>query len=824
MVRNHNSLRFAIILILLALTCTLLVRPMAATTPTAHADDAPAAPDASSPFGVAGVMRWPVWGTFDQPADLMLKTGGAWVREDFAWSLIEPAPDQFDWTATDRIVGQLGARNLNILGLLAYSVSWATPTQEDDGTPMSFYAPDPDQYYTFVRTLVGRYKNVIHYWEVWNEPDNATFWKPAPDPAAYATILKTAYRAVKDEDPTAKVVTGGVSGNAVPFLEQALSGDAANSFDILAIHPYAVPLDMNQARTESRPEVHKMLDVELNKYQAFLSRHNLDKPIWVTEVGWPANNWGLDESLQADYLAQTYALLLSSGLTERIFAYSFKDGSADPADSWGLVTWGSGATDLSQTRPSFAAYNTSARLLTGTSPGGRLQLAQTSTILDFEATAPWSNSTQGSGTLSSSGEQHVDGTSSGKLEYTLPEANQAIDFAPAAPVDLPGSPTRLGIWALGDGSGDYLSAWLKDRDGELFKVRLGAILGRNAGWRYYEAAIDSYYFGWEMAGGNSANGKPDYPLQFVGFRLENTPDEPAGSGTIYLDDLQTWEGPDVTSVRFNRPDGSVVDVLWSAQPTQATLATTSPQAQVFMRDGAESSVDAQNGTLTLDVSDSPIYVVHSPAEGTAKAEAKAPPSDVASSLCQATAQASNLSGLGNLYFGQTGYNVSEPFLSFWQSHGGLNRLGYPITEAFSGRLDDGKNYTQQYFERARIEYHPENSAPEDVQLGLLGTWAAQHADLSHPYHADSAGTYFPETGNTLDLFNSWWSNNGSLTTFGFPITPEVQEVNSADGKTYTVQYFERARMESHPEYAGSPEEVLLGLLGTEYVVSQNCGQ
>ena len=151
---------------------------------------------------------------------------------------------------------------------------------------------------------------------------------------------------------------------------------------------------------------------------------------------------------------------------------------------------------------------------------------------------------QGSGTLATSSEQHFDGASSGKLEYTLPETNQAIDFAPAAPIDLPGKPTRLGVWALGDGSGDYLSAWLKDRDGELFKVRLGAVLGRNAGWRYYEAAIDSYYFGWEMAGGSPANGKPDYPLQFVGFRLENTPDEPAGSGTIYLDDLQTWEGPE----------------------------------------------------------------------------------------------------------------------------------------------------------------------------------------------------------------------------------------------------------------------------------------
>ncbi len=29
----------------------------------------------------------------------------------------------------------------------------------------------------------------------------------------------------------------------------------------------------------------------------------------------------------------------------------------------------------------------------------------------------------------------------------------------------------------------------------------------------------------------------------------------------------------------------------------------------------------------------------------------------------------------------------------------------------------------------------------------------------------------------------------------------------------TVQYFERARFEHHPEYRGTPAEVLLGLLG-----------
>jgi hypothetical protein len=43
----------------------------------------------------------------------------------------------------------------------------------------------------------------------------------------------------------------------------------------------------------------------------------------------------------------------------------------------------------------------------------------------------------------------------------------------------------------------------------------------------------------------------------------------------------------------------------------------------------------------------------------------------------------------------------------------------------------------------------------------------------------------------------------------------VREVNPGDGITYTVQYFERARFEYHPEYAGTEYEVLLGLLGNE---------
>ena len=56
-----------------------------------------------------------------------------------------------------------------------------------------------------------------------------------------------------------------------------------------------------------------------------------------------------------------------------------------------------------------------------------------------------------------------------------------------------------------------------------------------------------------------------------------------------------------------------------------------------------------------------------------------------------------------------------------------------------------------------------------------------------------------------------WQNNGGLFVNGYPITDEFEQ-QLPDGKAYTVQYFERARFEFHPENP-PPYNVLLGALG-----------
>ena len=162
------------------------------------------------------------------------------------------------------------------------------------------------------------------------------------------------------------------------------------------------------------------------------------------------------------------------------------------------------------------------------------------------------------------------------------------------------------------------------------------------------------------------------------------------------------------------------------------------------------------------------------------------------------------------FFPETRHAVAGAFLRYWDQHGGLARFGFPLTAVFElgGRR-------VQYFERARFEHHPENPAPHDVQLGLLTSYlTAGRVFDSAP--ARPSGRYFPETGHTLDgVFLAYWQARGGLAAYGYPISEELREVNQADGREYTVQYFERARFEHHPERAGTPFEVLLGLVGVE---------
>lgn len=173
------------------------------------------------------------------------------------------------------------------------------------------------------------------------------------------------------------------------------------------------------------------------------------------------------------------------------------------------------------------------------------------------------------------------------------------------------------------------------------------------------------------------------------------------------------------------------------------------------------------------------------------------------------------------YFPQTNHAVKDRFLAYWNAHGGLAQQGYPISdEAEQVSNIDGKTYNMQYFERAVFELHPENQPPNDVLLTLLGIFGYQRkypagAPAQTPNTEPGSVLFVPTDHRVGGAFLQYWQRHGRLAQQGYPISDEFQERSPTDGRTYLVQYFQRARFEYHREQADPQNQVLLGLLGRE---------
>jgi hypothetical protein len=186
--------------------------------------------------------------------------------------------------------------------------------------------------------------------------------------------------------------------------------------------------------------------------------------------------------------------------------------------------------------------------------------------------------------------------------------------------------------------------------------------------------------------------------------------------------------------------------------------------------------------------------------------------------------------VGVASFPQVPYTIAPPFYPYWDNQGGLPIFGYPLSK----QIVEG-GYRAQYFERQRLEAHPENAAPYNILLGLVGNETAARRGLTGtaPFapkaNSGAAGCeYFATTRHSVcGDFRAFWHRYGldfgepgmsareSLALFGFPISEPFQE-KLENGTTYTVQYFERARFEVHPENP-APYKILLGRLTADLV-------
>jgi hypothetical protein len=240
---------------------------------------------------------------------------GSW-RADLAWKLVEPQRRGWDFSRSDWWVDQANAHNVEVLFILGYIPRWASSTPDKAcrvGAGQCAEPSDLDEWRNYVRTVALRYKGRVHYYEMWNEPNDPQYYTGSI--TGMVKLTQAAQEVLKGVDPSIRLVSPSPVGpEGVKWLGEFLQAGGGKYSDIIGFHFYVAP---------GPPEGLVRLVQEI---ETLMAKNGVsDRPLWNTEIGWVGTK--LDDFWQPAYLARTQLLLRSSGVSRSFwYAWGIRDG------------------------------------------------------------------------------------------------------------------------------------------------------------------------------------------------------------------------------------------------------------------------------------------------------------------------------------------------------------------------------------------------------------------------------------------------------------------------------------------------------------------
>jgi hypothetical protein len=459
--------------------------------------------------------------------------GVQWAREQFNWDVIESTNNDFNYDAYDAVLAAYQAHDINVLGLLTYSSSWAS--SNSGSTDYEAYPPDDTAWADYVGNVAEHYAGQIDYWEIWNEPNYAGFW--TGDASDYADLLNTAITAIQAANPNAKIVLGGLSGADYDFLSDVLDQiDDLDALAVVAIHPYRTSEGSYNYAPEDIATGLNTLTTDIYNIKAVMNRFGLtDTPIWLTEVGWQTGTDGVGARTQAEYLIRLYTQALAIPDVQKVFWYTLVDTSSDEDIS--DAQFGLYEDDLTP-KTAVSAYQFVVQELSNRWHKDQT-LPQAHLVDDFSGGLGWHYA----GTVCTTGT--LDDHDNGRLYATYHFTSNTNCYAPITlGQQLPTGTQSLLFKAKGDNNSTLLRVRVVDSTGETFQYNLGYMPKE---WLYYTVQLGQPSTWWN----GDHDGKLDQPLTFDAFVLDDA-DGLQETGTVQFDDLSTSTKANVYQYRFHK--------------------------------------------------------------------------------------------------------------------------------------------------------------------------------------------------------------------------------------------------------------------------------
>lgn len=266
--------------------------------------------------------------------ELLRRAGIDLLRISFGWDGIEAeADDEYDWLFWDDFVETaVDDYGITLIPYVMYTPRWASREKGDD----VFWRTPPEDFEKFgefVFDLVTRYKDRIHSWELWNEPDIEWYWRGTPE--EFAAYVKIGAEAVRRADPEATIVLGGIAYQP-DFIRTLFRDHGVSPYvDVVNMHNYFETWH-NAPVEEIGEYIHRVDEV--------VERYGDGQPLWMAEVGYSSVRQGAHVSddytayyayehtpeYQAVQLVKTITAALATDKLAALAWYEVKD--LPPAD------------------------------------------------------------------------------------------------------------------------------------------------------------------------------------------------------------------------------------------------------------------------------------------------------------------------------------------------------------------------------------------------------------------------------------------------------------------------------------------------------------
>jgi hypothetical protein len=235
------------------------------------------------------------------------------------WADLNPSRGRYDLSPIDRFIAFTRLHHADAIYTFGRTPRWASSRPNDHACkyePGTCSPPDDLGYCdAFVSAVVAHSSGQIKYWELWNEPQDPSFFS-----GDIPTMVRMARRArdiIKRIDPSATLVGPAVTGPDGPaWLARFLAEGGAASIDVLAFHGY------RSARAEDIVNV-------IDQYKTVASNaHIATMPMWDTEGSWAGSGNTGTPSIeeQVAFIPKYYVLQASAGLS-RVVWYAYDGGA-----------------------------------------------------------------------------------------------------------------------------------------------------------------------------------------------------------------------------------------------------------------------------------------------------------------------------------------------------------------------------------------------------------------------------------------------------------------------------------------------------------------